>query len=314
VSTEGRGRVLGVLVFVQVVFAVHYLLAKVLLAYIPPPAWASLRILAAASIFAVLYTFAPRRAVAGRDVLALAGFAFFGVVLNQLCFVEGLSRTTPAHSSLINTTIPIATVTFAVLLGKERLTRPTVIGIALALAGVLTLLRVDHLELRSEWFWGDLLTQLNAASFALFLVISKSTITRVGSLPATAILLAFGSLGVAIYGGVDLARLDFASVPPRIWWIGAWIVVFPTALAYFLNNWALRRVRSSVVALFIYLQPILASVLSVTLLHEPVTVRLVVSSVLIFLGVLFATQGSARKPATTAPVALTLPRTEAGSP
>jgi len=46
----------------------------------------------------------------------LALYALFGVVINQSCFVEGLSRTTPIHSSIINTTIPVGTLTFAVLL------------------------------------------------------------------------------------------------------------------------------------------------------------------------------------------------------
>ena len=294
---------MAALVSVQVLFAVHYLLAKILLAHVPPAAWACLRILPAAAIFVVLFAAGRPRPIAARDLGALALFSIFGVVLNQVCFVEGLSRTTPAHSALINTTIPILTVAFAVALRREQLRAGGAVGIALALAGVLTLLRVDHLELRSEWFWGDVLTQVNAASFAFFLVVSKSTVVRVGAVPATAALLCFGSVGVAFYGAESVAALDFAAVPPRIWWIGAWIIVFPTAVAYFLNNWALRRVRSSVVALFIYLQPILAATLSVIFLDEVLTLRLVVSSALIFTGVLFASRSSWRLPA-SAPVSV----------
>ena len=66
-----------------------------------------------------------------------------------------------------------------------------------AMTGVLVLLKVDDLEVRAEWFAGDLLTLTNASSFAFFLVISKRTIERLGSVPATAGLLAWGALGAA---------------------------------------------------------------------------------------------------------------------
>lgn len=275
---------------VQAFFAVHYVVAKILLATIAPDAWAALRVMSAAAVLLAVYVIRGGAAIAPRDLLKLAGLSFFGVALNQICFIEGLSRTTPAHSSLINTTIPVLTVAFAVLLGREKLRAPTAAGIALAMSGVLVLLQVDRLELRAQWFLGDLLTQLNAASFSFFLVISRNTIRRVGSFPATVAVLCFGSLGVAAYGGVSAAAVDPAALSPSLWAIAVYIILGPTVLAYFLNYWALARVESSHVALFVYLQPILASTLSVVWLGEVITARLVVSSVLVFLGVLFATR------------------------
>ncbi|NNE43443.1 MAG: DMT family transporter, partial [Gemmatimonadetes bacterium] len=262
----------------------------VLLGAIAPGAWAYFRLTAAAAILLTVWVLRRGAGVAPGDLARLAGFAFFGVVLNQICFIEGLSRTTPAHSALINTTIPVLTILFAVVLGKERLRRATAMGILLAMAGVLVLLQLDDLEWRAEWFAGDLLTQLNAASFSFFLVISKDTIRRVGSFPSTVAILCFGSLGVALYGGRDAAAFDPAVFTPGLWAIAAYIVLFPTVFAYFLNYWALARVESSQVALFVYLQPILAATLSVMFLGEEITGRLLVSSGLVFLGVLFATR------------------------
>lgn len=285
-----RARVLSALVLVQVFFAVHYVLAKILLATIPPDAWAALRVVAAAVILLVIYVARGGAPIAGRDLAKLAGFSFFGVILNQICFIEGLQRTTPAHSSLINTTIPVATVFFAVALGREKLRASTAAGIVLAMSGVLILLKVDHLELRAQWLHGDLLTQLNAASFAFFLVISRNTIRRVGSFPSTVAVVCFGSVGVALFGGSSAAAVDPAAVPAHVWVIATYIVIGPTVLAYFLNYWALARVESSHVALFVYLQPILASALSVAFLGEVITGRLIASSCLVFLGVLFATR------------------------
>ena len=59
-----------------------------------------------------------------------------------------------------------------------------------------------------------------------------------------------------------------ATVSSTAWLLIAYIIVFPTALAYVMQYWALARVDSSVVAFFIYLQPVIATTLSVVLLHE----------------------------------------------
>jgi len=300
VGGPDRARVVAALVLVQVLFGLHYLATKLLLASVEPDAWAALRVLTAAAIFLGVWIAHGPVPIPPRDVLRLAVFSLFGVVVNQICFIEGLARTTPAHSSLIMTTIPVATLGFAVLLGRERLRRAALGGILLSMAGVLVLLRVDDLELRSEWFVGDVLTLVNGASFALFLVISKGVVRRLGPVTATAGVLCFGSLGAAAYGGGAVARLDFGAWGPQQWLLAGGIVLFPTVLAYFLNFWALARVHSSQVALFIYLQPILASGLSVAFLGEKITPRLVVSSLLVFLGVLLATQELGSE---TAPVA-----------
>lgn len=278
------------LLTVQVIFAVHYVAAKLVLAAIPAPAWAAVRVGAAAAAFLLLYFVRGARPIPASEHARLAVLGLFGVVINQICFIEGLARTTPSHSALIVTTTPVLTALFGSLLGHETPRRTALIGIALALAGVLVLLRVEALELRAEWVRGDLLTLVNSASFSLFLVLSKGTVRKLGPIAATTGVLCWGALGTTLYGGRALSQLDPAVLTPRILALAAFIVIFPTVLAYLLNSWALARVDSSQVALFIYLQPILASALSVMVLGEPLTARLAVASGLVFLGVLFATR------------------------
>lgn len=287
--------VTAALVVVQLLFAGHYLAAKLVLDVVPAKAWAVLRILpAAALVLAVAYSRGIPR-LSWRDLRGLATYALFGVVLNQIFFVEGLARTTPAHSALLNTTIPIATILFATLLGRERPTLVRVAGMALAFVGALVLLRVDRLELQSTWFRGDILTMLNAASFGLFLVLSKPAVVRIGATSATAGILAFGSLGIAAAGSRDLAHFNLGSVPAYLWTIAAFIILFATVLPYFLNAWALARVESSRVAIFVYLQPVIATALSAGVLGEKVTVRFYVSSALVFAGVFLATRSAPRE-------------------
>ncbi len=66
--------------------------------------------------------------------------------------------------------------------------------------------------------------------------------------------------------------------------------------AYALNAWALKRVDSSQVALFIYVQPVIAAGLAVVLLGERITVHLVMAAALIFSGVFVALAAKPERP------------------
>ena len=97
-----RWAVSGALIVVQVFFALNYLAAKVVLREIPPATWALMRVAGAATLLFVVVLVLRRPLPRSRSILGrFAVFSIFGVVINQLCFVEGLSRTTPTHASII---------------------------------------------------------------------------------------------------------------------------------------------------------------------------------------------------------------------
>lgn len=286
----------------QVLFATHYIAAKLVLREIPPRSWASIRVGGAAlvllAIVAATRSRLPRGPGLGRR---FALFALLGVVINQVCFIEGLKRTTVVNSSLINCTIPVLTLLFALLAGRESADGRRLAALALALTGVLVLLRVETFEFAHPLLAGDLLSLANATSFAAFLVVSKPTLEKVASLPATALLFLLGAPVIGLLASPEIARATPALPSATVLALGAYIIAGPTVLAYLLNSWALRRAPSSLVALFIYLQPILAALLSVLLLGEEVTVRQGVAFALVAAGVALGVRSSGR--ASPAPVA-----------
>jgi drug/metabolite transporter (DMT)-like permease len=284
------------LTLVQIFFGLHYVAAKVLLQHIPPRAWAAVRVTAAALVLLaaarVLRRPLPRRP---GDLRRIALYSIFGVVVNQICFVEGLSRTTPTHSSLVNTTIPVGTLLFAVFLGRERLDRSKILSLAVSLAGVLLVMMPKASGWTGGTFVGDVLTLVNALSYSLFLVISKPVLARTDPMGATAALMAFGALGVLALGGPSLARFDLSTLTAEDWALAAFIVVFATAGAYLLNYWALARVDSSLVALFIYLQPAVAVTLSAVLTGDLPGATEILGAALIFAGVYLAVPRPGRR-------------------
>lgn len=289
-------RVTVALVTVQIFFGVNYLVSKLILNQFPPRAWACVRV-GSAAILLLLWThgIARRPLPSRRMCLRLAWFALFGAVLNQLLFVEGLARTTPAHSAIINSLIPVLTLGFAIVLRRERITAGRLAAIAVAFASVLVLLRVESFRLHDTWVLGDLLTLANASSFSLFLVLSRDTLRRADPLVATTWMLVFGAVGILLVGAPALARAPLGHMSAHFWMLAAYVIVCATVLTYFLNYYALGHTDSSMVALFIYLQPPIATALSVVLLHDRPDARFYIAAAGIFAGVYLAVREERRR-------------------
>jgi drug/metabolite transporter (DMT)-like permease len=295
----GRSGTYLALVLVQVIFGLHYFAAKQVLREIPPEAWAAIRALAAAVLLLALALLARRPLpLRPRTLLALTGLSLFGVVINQLMFVKGLALTRTTHSSLIMVSIPVLTLGIALLLGHERAGGLKLLSLGLALAGVLVLVLARRETFSLGWddeiLRGDLYTLINGSSFALFLVLSRPVLRDLDSLGATAVAFVPGSLVLLAIGASSLARLDPAAIGTRTWALAAYIVVFPTAVAYILQFFALRRVESSLVALFIYLQFVIAALIGVLFLGEPLERQLVLAAALVMAGLALGARAQRR--------------------
>jgi drug/metabolite transporter (DMT)-like permease len=289
------GLVLLALAVVQVAFGTHYVVGKELLEHIPPLPWAAMRVTGAAAVLLLITAFRRQWVPLRRGtVIRFAGFAVLGVVINQVCFVMGLSLTTAIHSSLINCSIPVLTLLLAVLAGREHVTPKRAAGFGLALIGVLILLRVWSFDPGSLLVRGDLITLVNSLSFSTFLVVSKPQLERMPSLPATCLLFVLGAPMITALAAPGLAALDFAAVPTFVWWLGLYIIIVPTVIAYFINYWALRRASSSLVAFFVYLQPLVAATFAVLFRKEALTLHLVTSFLLVAAGIALVARNSRR--------------------
>ena len=97
------------------------------------------------------------------------------------------------------------------------------------------------------------------------------------------ILLPFSAKG--IYFNYDLWLVQ----PWWIWFAAFYSIFFATVVTYSLNYYAMGFVESSKIALFIYLQPVVAGSLSVLLGRDEITLRLIISSALILFGLLLST-------------------------
>lgn len=281
------------LLAVQFLFSTLPIAAKYyVLPHMGPAGLVMLRVAGGAAVLVLLARMRGRLAIRDRgDLWRLALYAVLGVAVNQLLFVEGLSRTTAINAQVIATTIPVFTLMFGAALGVDRIGRGRVAGIALAAAGAVFLVGPDRIELTPETTVGNALIAANALAYALYLVLSKPILERYDSVSVMAWVFLFGTIFVAPFGAVSLAETGALGTMPASAWAGiAFIILLPTVGSYWLNAWALRRSAPSVVASYVYLQPLLTGALAVGLQGEPIDPRAVPSAALIFLGVALTTR------------------------
>ena len=282
VNETSQSRIRTALVTIQVLFGINYLASKFIISVMTPGAWAALRTGSAFLILLGIALLSRQKLPSLRDIGLLALGAFFGIVLNQAFFLEGLARTTVSRSALICSQIPTFVLLFSVISRQEKLSWVKAISFVAGISGVLILLKVDSFQMGNQYLAGDLMTLTNAASFALFVVISRRVMARNAPWSATAVVFFFGTIGMMIYGGRDLFITDFSALTPGLIVAIIFVILGATVVTYYLNLWAVKRVQATRVAMYIFLQPVVASILGILFRDEVITPRFLIATSLVF--------------------------------
>jgi drug/metabolite transporter (DMT)-like permease len=106
----------------------------------------------------------------------------------------------------------------------------------------------------------------------------------------------FGFLMVLPFGWGEFHAIDFANLPTGIIWKIGFVVIFSTFLTYLLNLISMRELKPTTVAVFIYLQPLFATIFAVSLGKDDLSLVKLISAILIFIGVYLVTQKASPNP------------------
>lgn len=280
-------RPFAALILVQFSFASLAVVGKVAVEAWGPLPVAGLRMFFASLLLAALALYASREMPTRADLGRLFGLSLLGISLNQLLFLEGLSRTSAINASILISTIPVFTTALAIAFGKERARPSRIVGIVLAFGGALVLIGVGAFDLRDEATVGNILVVLNALCYSFYLVLSRPMLSRYRSTTVVAWTFLFGTLLILPLSAPQVAEVVHGPIDARIAWAMVWIILVPSVLAYSLNNYALKRVQSSTVAVYVFLQPLIGVTLALLVLpDERLTLRAVLGGLGILAGVI----------------------------
>ncbi len=250
---------------------------------VDPSALAMARIVGGFAAFAVLMALTRQPLVRSlRDHGSLAGLSLLGVVINQAFFLHGLKHTSPLSATLLVATIPVFAAAISVVLGHERVTARMAIGLAVALLGIGILTGFGLPAL------GDLLVLINSLAYSLYLALAPTQLARHGATVVVTYAFGFGVLFMAPVGGPALVH-GAITWSPGAWALVGFVVLVPTVLAYLSNAWALARARPSLVAVYVYLQPLIVAMLAWEQLGLAPSRRIVLAAAAILAGVAIVT-------------------------
>jgi len=278
------------LLAVQVMFGSWPILGKVAMRSMSSTNLVCFRIFGATLIFSLLGRKFGELPQLPRRVLAwLVLSSLLGVALNQFIFVKGLSLTTAINSTLLITTIPVFALVVSIALGYDKASLRHFLGILLAATGVIYLVDPLRADFSAQTTLGNLLLIASSFCYGAYLAVSRNLFRRYGALNVITWIFQIAALFALPIAVFSWNTEGLKTISAGLFLAVAYIILVPTVGAYYLNSWAITRVSPSVVAVYIYLQPLLAFGLAPLVLGESWNSRTIVACALIFAGVAVVT-------------------------
>jgi drug/metabolite transporter (DMT)-like permease len=275
-------------IVVCVVWGTVYLGIRVALESVPVALLAGLRWTAAGMLLATLVPLLGQRLPAMRTwgPIALTGSLMIvigngGVVWAQQHVASGLAAVVlamvPFWSVLIEACLPRG----------ERVTRRAAAGLALGFVGIVVLVWPE-LSIRGQegtmFVYGILAIQLACVGWALGTSYTKGNAESASPLGAAAIqMLLSGVVFLAI--GTAAGEWPRLSFTPRTAGAMIYLVLVGSIVGYSAYVYALKYLPIATVALYAYVNPIIAVVLGALLLDEPFGLRTVAAAALVLTGI-----------------------------
>ncbi|MDP2089727.1 MAG: DMT family transporter [Flavobacteriaceae bacterium] len=271
------------------IYGITFTVAKdVMPLHIKPFGFILLRVGVATSLFWIVGSlFFKSEPIERQDFLRLIAAALFGIAINMLSFFKGLSYTTPINAAVIMATAPIMVFVFSIFLLKEKILIRKIIGIAIGLIGTVILILYGQKSSAagSNIPLGNLLVFINATSYSLYLVIAKKLTVKYHPFTFARWIYLIGFLMVLPFGFQEFSEVQWHFLPIDIWWKIGFIVVLSTFVTYLFNLYALTKLKPTTVGIFIYLQPVVATIYALNVGSDSLNTVKIIATICIFIGI-----------------------------
>jgi drug/metabolite transporter (DMT)-like permease len=244
------------------VWGVNYPAMKVALREMHPLAYTGWRFVLAAGLLLAESVWRREPALPPRGHRALALLlALTGVGLYQVFFAWGVALTSGFAAALLNSTSPLFSAFFAVLLGAGRWTPLAAVGSLVAYGGVALFLASGHTA-GGESLGGNVLCLCSAMTWAVYTVAASRLPGRLSPLQSQFATFVGGSLPLLAYCAPAMIRQDYGAVSPLTWTILVLSAVFPLVLAFRAWTWAIVVLGVAPTTSYAFLVPVIAGAFS----------------------------------------------------
>lgn len=277
------------ILLVVVIWGTNYTVVKESLKAFPPLAFMAVRFgLAALAMGALLLWVEGWKPLPRATLWKLVGLGLVGNTVYQVCFVVGMSHTTAANSGMLTAVTPVMVAVLGAVLGLDRLSKPVVTGLTLAVTGMVLIVSVRGPEMTAETRLGDLLILGGCLCWALYTLGLRTVGPEVSALRVTALTMLTGAPGILLVGLPSVAHLNVASIPPMAWTGMVYSALGPLVLSYFIWSRSVQAVGSSRTALYNAGIPLVAALTAWAVRGEQPTGLQLAGAALIVGGVLLS--------------------------
>lgn len=254
------------------------------------------RMVGAAAAFWILSAFCKQEHVNHKDMLKIFFASLFALVFNQGVFIFGLSMTSPIDASIVTTTLPIITMIVAAIYLKEPVTNKKVLGIFVGAMGALILILSSQSggDNGGSSIWGDLLCLLAQLSFSIYLTVFKGLTQQYSAITINKWMFIYASMCYIPFSYHDIAIIEWSAISTIAIWQVLYVVLGGSFIAYICVMSAQKLLRPTVVSMYNYVQPIIASIAAVAMGIGTFGWQKGIAIGLVFLGVYIVTQSKSK--------------------
>lgn len=280
---------------VSMIYGVTFTIAKdVMPKHIDAFGFIFLRVGGSMLLFWIAALFVKTEKIEKGDFPRIIAASFFGIAFNMLTFFKGLSYTSPIMGAVLMVTTPMIVLVLSTIIMKERMENRKILGILLGLAGTVALILYGKSMANApNASLGNFLVFVNALSYGFYLIIVKKLMDKYNAFSFVKWIYFFGFLMVIPFGWNEFQAVEWTTLSSSAFLKIGFVVVFSTFLTYLLNLLSMKELKPTTVAVFIYLQPLFATVFAIVLEKDALSPVKIGSALLIFTGVYLVTQKKA---------------------
>ena len=268
-------------------WACAFPLIKIGLKELSPVNLAILRLFIASVIFLLLLLTQKKRfsPFHKRDSFTLFLLGFVGISVYHLTLNYGEQFVSAGAASLIIATIPIFVVILAFIFLSERVVGRILLGILVALVGVvvISLWGNPGASIEIDYIFGALSVVVAAFVGAVYTISGKKLLDRYNPLSLTAYAFLLGNLGLIVFISPSFFEEVF-TLSLTTWAAVLFLACFPTVIAYSLWYVALEVKKASEISVFLYATPVISTLLSVFFIGETITIYYILGGFLVLIG------------------------------
>lgn len=217
------------------------------------------------------------------DWLYLFLLGFVCICVSMLSFQLGIMRTNANLAAVIISSSPVFTMIFAQFIVDEKLTLTKVFVLILNIIGLIIVANPVTLLNGSSSIAGILITLLASVTFGLYTAMGKKRIAKIGGITQNSFSFIMGSAVLMIYLLITGEPVVSGIQPGNILLL-LYLGIFVTGIGYFCFVKAIEISGPSTASITFFIKPVFAPVVAFVVLHEAITLNIILGVVFILAG------------------------------